>query len=74
MAPFVEFSLYKNEGFGAMCEPSSLCLVCRQRVVEEVVEIERSLVIQRVRFCCWILFELHDTEAERSGRLVSPRG
>ena len=29
MAPFVEFSLYKNEGFGMTCEPSSLRLVHR---------------------------------------------
>ena len=27
VAPFVEFTLYKNEGFGATCEPSSLRLV-----------------------------------------------
>ena len=45
VALFVEFSLYKNEGFGTTCEPSSLHLVCRQRVMEEVVEVERSLVI-----------------------------
>ena len=45
VAPFVEFTLYKNEGFGATCEPSGLCLVRRQRVVEEVVEVECPPVI-----------------------------
>ena len=29
VAPFVEFTFYKNEGLGATCEPSSLRLVCR---------------------------------------------
>ena len=44
VAPFVEFTLYKNEGFGTSCEPSGLRLVCWQRVVEEVVEVECSPV------------------------------
>ena len=44
VASFVEFTLYKNEGFGMMCEPSSLRLVRWQHVVEEVVEVECSLV------------------------------
>ena len=72
MAPFVEFTLYKNEGFGATCEPSSLRLVRRQRVAEEVVEVECSLVIQRVELCRWILFKLHDIGTGRCHRLVSP--
>ena len=29
VALFVEFTLYKNEGFGTTCEPLSLCLVRR---------------------------------------------
>ena len=29
VAPFVEFALYKNEGLGATCEPSSFRLVHR---------------------------------------------
>ena len=41
---FVEFTLYKNEGLGASCEPSSFCLVHRQRVMEEVVKVESSPV------------------------------
>ena len=28
VASFVEFALYKNEGFGMTCEPSGFCLVC----------------------------------------------
>ena len=72
MAPFVEFSLYKNEGFGATCEPSSLHLVHWQRGTEEVVEVECSLVIQWVRLYRWFLFKLHKLRAEGSHRLVSP--
>ena len=74
VAPFVEFTFYKNEGLGATCEPSSLYLVCRQRVTEEVVKVECSLVVQRVRLCRWIFFKLHDTRTGWSRRLVSPRG
>ena len=66
VAPFVEFTLYKNEGFGASCEPSSLRLVCWQRIAEEVVMVECSPVIQRVRLCRWIFFKLHDIGAGRS--------
>ena len=40
----VEFAPHKNKGLGMTCEPSSLCLVCRQRLTEEVVEVRRSLV------------------------------
>ena len=29
VAPFVEFAFYKNEGLGAICKPSSFCLVHR---------------------------------------------
>ena len=29
VASFVEFTLYKNEGLGVMCKPSSFRLVCR---------------------------------------------
>ena len=73
VAPFVEFTFYKNEGLGATCEPSSLHLIHWQRVTEEVVEVERSPVVQRVELYRWILFKLHDLGARRSRRLVSPR-
>ena len=66
VASFVEFAFYKNEGLGATCEPSSLHLVCRQHVMEEVVEVECSPVDQRVQLCCWIFFELHDFRARCS--------
>ena len=74
MASFVEFALYKNEGLGATCEPSSLRLVHRQRDTEEVVEVECSLVIQRVGLCRWFLLKLHDLGAGGSHWLVSPQG
>ena len=44
VASSVEFALHKNEGFGAACEPSSLRLVRRQRLMELVVEVECSPV------------------------------
>ena len=72
MASFVEFALYKNEGLGTTCEPSNFCLVRRQHVTEEVVEVERSLVDQRVGLCHWILFELHYFGVGCSRRLSSP--
>ena len=45
VAPFVEFALYKNEGLGMTCEPSSFCLGRWQCVMEEVVDVECSPVI-----------------------------
>ena len=73
VASFVEFAFYKNEGFGVMCEPPSLHLICWQCVTEEVVEVGHSLVDQRVGFCRWIFFELLDFRAECSRCLFSPR-
>ena len=66
MASFAEFTFYKNEGLGATCEPLNFCFVHRQRVTQEVVEVEHSLVDQRVGLCCWILFKLHDLGDGRS--------
>ena len=74
MAFFVEFAFYKNEGLGATCEPSSFCLVHRQRVTEEVVKVECSLVVQRVELYRRFLFKLHDLGARGSRWLVSPWG
>ena len=51
MALFVEFTLYKNEGFGVACEPSGLHLVRQQHVAEEVVEVECPPVVRRVGLC-----------------------
>ena len=56
VSPFVEFALYKNEGLGVMRESLSFHLVRWQRVTKEVVEVECSLVDQRVGLCRWILF------------------
>ena len=72
MVPFVEFALYKNEGLGAMCEPSSFRLIRWQSVVEEVVEVECSLVIRRLG--CRAFFKIHDLGVGQSRWSVSPRG
>ena len=72
MASLVEFALHKNKGLGMMCEPSSLYLVHWQCVTEEVVEVERPPVDQRVGLYRWLFFELHDIGARWSRRLVSP--
>ena len=71
VASLVEFTFYKNEGLGATCEPSSFRLVRRQHIMEEVVEVECSLVDQRVRLYRWVLFELHDFGVRYSRWLVS---
>ena len=55
VASFVEFAFYKNEGFGATCEPSSIYLAHRQRLMEEVIEVGHPLVGQRVELYRWIL-------------------
>ena len=39
VASLVEFTLNKDKGLGAMHEPSSFHLVCRQCLMEEVVEL-----------------------------------
>ena len=51
VASLVEFTFYKNEGLGTMFEPSSFHLVCQQHVTEEVVEVERSPVVQSIGLC-----------------------
>ena len=66
MSSLVEFALNKDKGLGATREPSSLCLVHRQCLIEEVVEIERPPVDQWVGLCRWVLFELHDFRVEWS--------
>ena len=60
VASLVEFALHKNKGLGATCEPSSLRLVRRYHIMEEVVKVEHPLVDQRVGLYGWVLFELHD--------------
>ena len=45
VALFVEFALHKDEGLGTACELSGLHLVHQQRIMEEVVKVERPLVI-----------------------------
>jgi len=69
----VEFTFNKDKGLGSTREPSSLRLVHRLCLTEEVVEVERPLVDQRVRLYRWALFELHDFRAGWSQRLVNPR-
>ena len=73
MASLVELLLDNDERLGSVCDPLGLHLVHRQRLTEEVVEVERPLVDQRVGLCCWVLFKLHDFRVGWSRRLVSPR-
>ena len=60
MAPLVELAINNGKGLGATREPPSLRLVHRLRLTEEVVEVRRPLVSQRVGLCHWILVKLHD--------------
>ena len=73
VALLVEFALNKDEGFGAMREPPSPRLVHRQRLTEEVFEVRRLLVDQRVGLYRWILVKLHDFGVRWSQWLVSPQ-
>ena len=73
VASLVEFILDKDKRLGATRETPSLRLVRRQRLTEEVVEVGRPPVDQRVGLCHWVLFELHDFGARCSRWLVSPR-
>ena len=73
VASSVELALNNDKGLGVMCEPSSLHFVRRQRLTEEVVEVRRPLVGQRVGLYRWILIKLHDFGVRWSHRLVSPR-
>ena len=72
MASPVELALNKDKGLGAMREPPSLHFVHRQRLTEEVVEVRRPLVAQRVGLYRWTLVKLHDFRVGWSHRLVSP--
>ena len=62
-----------NNDKGTMCELSSLHFVHRQCLMEEVVEVRRPPIGQRVRLYRWILVKLHDFRDRWSRRLVSPR-
>jgi len=72
VASLVELTLNKDKGLGMTREPLSLHLVCRQRLIDEVIELRHPLVIQRVRLYRWILVKLHDLRVRWSRWLVSP--
>ena len=48
VASLIELALNNNKGLGATHELPSLYFVCRQRLMEEVVEVRCSLIGQRV--------------------------
>ena len=60
VAVLVELPFDDDEGLGATHEPSGLCLVGREHLVEEAIEIRCSLVGRRVRLCHWVFDEFHD--------------
>ena len=68
----IELALNSDKGLGTTCEPPSLHFVHRQHLTEEVVEVRRPLLGQRVGLCCWIHIKLHDFVVRWSRRLVSP--
>ena len=68
----VELAFNNDKGLGATCEPLSLHFVCRQRLMEKVVEVRHPLVGQRVGLCRWIQVKLHDFKVRWSRPLVSP--
>ena len=72
VVPPIEFAINNGKGLGATCEPPSLRLVRRLRLAEEVIEVRRPLVGQRVGLYHWILIKLHDLGVRWSRWLVSP--
>ena len=60
VAALVELPFDDDEGLGVMREPSGLCLVSREHLVEEAIEIRCSPVGRRVRLQHWIFTEFHD--------------
>ena len=56
----VELPFDDDEGLGMMCEPSGLCLVGRELLMEEAIKIRCSLVGQRVSLHHWVFDEFHD--------------
>ena len=56
----VELPFDDDEGLGAAREPSGLCIVGREHLMEEAIEIRCSLVGRRVRLCHWVFDEFHD--------------
>ena len=73
VASSIELTLNNNKGLGATREPLSLCFVYRQRLTEEVVEVRRPPIGQRVELYRWILIKLHDLRVGWSRWLVSPK-
>ena len=73
VASLVEFALNKDKGLGMTREPPSLHFVCQQCLTEEVVEVRRPLVGQRVGLYRGILVKLHDFGVGWSQRQVRPR-
>ena len=69
----IEVALNNDKGLSAMRELPSLHFVRRQRLTEEVVEVRRPLVGQRVRLYRWILVKFHDFRVIWSHWLVSPQ-
>jgi hypothetical protein len=72
VTPFVELSLDDDEGLSTACELSSLRLVSREHLAEEVVKIRHPPVDRRVGLRRWFPVKLHDLEVRRSQRLTSP--
>ena len=56
----VEVTLNKDKGLGMTRMPPSLHFVHQQRLTEEVVEVRRPPVGQRIGLYRWILVKLHD--------------
>jgi hypothetical protein len=65
VALLVELSFNNDEGLSVARELSSLSLVRREDLTDEVVEIRDPPIGQRVRLHYWILINLHDLRVRR---------
>jgi hypothetical protein len=65
VALLVELSFNNDEGLSVARELSSLCLVRREDLANEVVKIRDPPIGQRVGLHYWILIILHDLRVKR---------
>jgi hypothetical protein len=60
VAPFVDFIPYDNERLGMTCDLSCFCLIDRECLMDEAIEVWGSLVGRRVGLHLCISVYFHD--------------
>jgi hypothetical protein len=68
----VKLPLDNDKGLSMACELSSLYLVGREQLVEEVIEVRLYPLHRKFRLRHWLLVKLHDLKVGRGWWLTSP--